>query len=387
MKPAFLVVVAACGSATAPTPATPPAAPPPAAPPPVAGQVVETRTFEAGAMRLRLDGSNVPLAQTPVADWLPLPMTGTGSIHVDLRIPVVHGESDLRGADGEIALACTGCQLGDDVTRLGMGEATAFMAGGVYFGHLGLDRVAIKVQIQHGQVSIPEWTVTSPDLELALAGHMTLGRSLDDSVVEACVRFQAKPALRDRDPRTYAVLAATGATFASDGRYNIRLTGSLSSLRRLAEVCDGSQPLAAAPPPPSDGQAPSVAPDATAGSNDADALLVTMIKKVDDHTYEIDRAVLDKILANPLIVAKGARVVPAMKDGKPDGFKLYAIHPDSLFAQLGLLNGDTLVAVNGFALTSADKALEAYTKVRDATSIEVDVVRRGTRVTLKYVIR
>jgi hypothetical protein len=390
MKRVFLVFAIACGSATPPPPTLPAAAPPPAAPPPVAGQIVETRTFDDGAMHLRLDGSGVPLARTPVADWLALPMTGAGSIHVDLRIPVVHGESDLRGADGEIALACTSCQVGDDATRLRPGEASGLMAGGVYFGHLRLDRVAIKLQIQRGQVSIAEWTVTSPDLELALSGHMTLGRSLDDSTLEACVRFQATPALRDRDPRTYAVLATTGAAFASDGQYNVHLTGSPSSLHRLAQVCDGSQPIAAAPQLPSDRHDPPIAPDTTAGSNDdadATAQLVTMITKVDDHSYDIDHAVLDKILANPLIVSKGARVVPAIKDGKPDGFKLYAIRPDSLFAHLGLLNGDTLVAVNGFALTSIDKALEVYTKLRDATAIEVELVRRGAPVTLKYVIR
>ena len=68
-------------------------------------------------------------------------------------------------------------------------------------------------------------------------------------------------------------------------------------------------------------------------------------------------------------VAKGARVVPAVKNGKPDGFKLYAIRPSSVYAKLGLQNGDTLQSINGFELTSADKALEVYTKLREATSL------------------
>ena len=111
------------------------------------------------------------------------------------------------------------------------------------------------------------------------------------------------------------------------------------------------------------------------------------IKKLDDNNYEIDKALVEKVLLNPMAVAKGARVVPSMKNGKPDGFKLYAIRPSSAFAKLGLANGDTLQSINGFELTSADKALEVYTKLREATSLEVEVTRRGKPVTLKYSIR
>ena len=80
------------------------------------------------------------------------------------------------------------------------------------------------------------------------------------------------------------------------------------------------------------------------------------IKKIDDTTYEIDKSLVDKVLANPMAVAKGARVVPAVKNGKPDGFKLYAIRPSSVYAKLGLSNGDTIQSINGFELTTADKA-------------------------------
>lgn len=111
------------------------------------------------------------------------------------------------------------------------------------------------------------------------------------------------------------------------------------------------------------------------------------IKKIDDTTYEIDKSLVDKVLANPMAVAKGARVVPAVKNGKPDGFKLYAIRPSSVYSKLGLSNGDTIQSINGFELTTADKALEVYTKLREATSLELEVTRRGKPVTLKYTIR
>ena len=135
--------------------------------------------------------------------------------------------------------------------------------------------------------------------------------------------------------------------------------------------------------------APVEQPAATGDENkdDLQAAIDNGIKKIDENNYEIDKSLVDKVLANPMGVAKGARVVPAVKNGKPDGFKLYAIRPSSVYAKLGLTNGDTLQSINGFELTSADKALEVYTKLREATSLEVEVTRRGKPMTLKYSIR
>ncbi len=128
----------------------------------------------------------------------------------------------------------------------------------------------------------------------------------------------------------------------------------------------------------------------TPSTGDGDELQASIdngIKKIDDNNYEIDKKLVDQVLANPMAVAKGARVVPAVKNGKPDGFKLYAIRPSSVYAKLGLTNGDTIQSINGFDLTTADKALEVYTKLREATSLEMEVTRRGKPVTLKYTIR
>ena len=136
-------------------------------------------------------------------------------------------------------------------------------------------------------------------------------------------------------------------------------------------------PVAVNDPPPSNGEP----------VDDMQAAIDSGIKKIDDNNYEIDKGLVEKVLANPMGVAKGARVVPAVKNGKPDGFKLYAIRPSSVYAKLGLANGDTLQSINGFELTSADKALEVYTKLREATSLEVEITRRGKPMTLKYSIR
>jgi general secretion pathway protein C len=117
------------------------------------------------------------------------------------------------------------------------------------------------------------------------------------------------------------------------------------------------------------------------------AMIDEGVKKVDDTNFEIDRDVVNKVLANPASVARGARIVPSIKNGKANGFKLYAIRPSSVYAKIGLMNGDTIHSVNGFELTTPDKALEVYTKVRNSNSLSVTATRRGKPVTLNYSIK
>ena len=110
------------------------------------------------------------------------------------------------------------------------------------------------------------------------------------------------------------------------------------------------------------------------------------VTKVDDSHYEVDRAVLDKILANPKSLGR-ARIVPSRRNGKIDGFRVYRVRKSSPLAKIGIMNGDTIHSVNGFAITSPDKALEVYTNVRSASNITVSLTRRGKSRTISYSIR
>jgi general secretion pathway protein C len=127
-------------------------------------------------------------------------------------------------------------------------------------------------------------------------------------------------------------------------------------------------------------------PRRTQPKDDLTSALDDGIKKVDDTHYEIDRALVEKIISNPTAI-RGARIVPSIKNGKPNGFKLYAIRPSSAFAKIGLQNGDTIHNINGFDLTTPDKALEVYTKVREANSLSVSITRRGKSVNMEYNIQ
>jgi hypothetical protein len=107
----------------------------------------------------------------------------------------------------------------------------------------------------------------------------------------------------------------------------------------------------------------------------------------DGNRCEMPRSLFDKILGDMNQLAAGARIVPSIRDGRADGFKLYAIRPNSLFARLGITNGDTIHTINGQDITTPDKALEVYTKLRNADRLSVTLTRRGQPLTMEYVLK
>jgi len=111
------------------------------------------------------------------------------------------------------------------------------------------------------------------------------------------------------------------------------------------------------------------------------------VKKVKDDQYEIPRAEIDNVLSNLNAVATQARIVPSFQNGKANGFKLFSIRPNSLYSKIGIQNGDVVQKINGYEINSPDKALEIYSKLKDAQSITVDLIRRGKTQTLNYAIR
>lgn len=123
-------------------------------------------------------------------------------------------------------------------------------------------------------------------------------------------------------------------------------------------------------------------PQAPSSDDEVPADVAGAIKQLDATHYEINRAVVEAVTA-----AKGARVVPSLTNGRADGFKLYAIRPSSIFALLGLHNGDTIQKVNHRALDAADHALEIYARERAAKLFVVEIVRRGSPLTLSYTVK
>lgn len=145
--------------------------------------------------------------------------------------------------------------------------------------------------------------------------------------------------------------------------------------------------VAAAPAAPAAAPAAPEPPKPSGGPPALDPAIAAKIHKVSDTEYNIDRSVVDQIMENQAELMKSARIVPEQKDGKVVGVRMFGIRPDTLLGTLGLQNGDRLETLNGFNMASPEKALEAYARLRTASSLNVSVNRRGTPVTISLHIK
>jgi general secretion pathway protein C len=111
------------------------------------------------------------------------------------------------------------------------------------------------------------------------------------------------------------------------------------------------------------------------------------IKALSENEYTVPRGEIDKTLSNLNDVAMQARIVPAFKDGQSEGFKLFSIRPDSIYTKIGVQNGDVIKQINGYDLNSPEKALEIYSKLKEASRIDIVIDRNGSTLHKSYTIQ
>ncbi len=111
------------------------------------------------------------------------------------------------------------------------------------------------------------------------------------------------------------------------------------------------------------------------------------VERVTDDKWVIDRREIEQAQANISKLLTQVRVVPNFTNGQPDGFKVFAIRPGSLFAKIGLQNGDVIKRINGVEIQGPDEAFEAYQRLKDETTIQIDLVRQNQNRTFTYEIR
>ncbi len=148
-----------------------------------------------------------------------------------------------------------------------------------------------------------------------------------------------------------------------------------------ATLFDKAEVKAAAPTP-----APAVSTPPSGGKS-LDPAIAKGIQKVGPTEYNIDRGVVDKILENQADLMRQARIVPEQENGRVVGIRLFGVKQESLLGVLGMENGDRLQTINGFDMSSPEKALEAYARLRTADKLTVSLNRKGQNVNLDYNIK
>ena len=92
-------------------------------------------------------------------------------------------------------------------------------------------------------------------------------------------------------------------------------------------------------------------------------------------------------MENQADLMRSARIVPEQENGKTVGIRLFGVRDGTLLGVLGMENGDRLQQINGFDMSSPEKALEAYARLRTADHLTVQVNRRGTNQNIDYSIK
>lgn len=111
------------------------------------------------------------------------------------------------------------------------------------------------------------------------------------------------------------------------------------------------------------------------------------VRKTGENSYVMDRREVEGVLSDFNKLLTQIRIVPHFKDGKPDGFKVFNIRPNSFFMKLGMVNGDIIKRVNGLDITGPEQALQMYQQLRQESRITLDLERFSKNITLRYEVR
>ncbi|HET9988808.1 MAG TPA: hypothetical protein VFQ65_09810 [Kofleriaceae bacterium] len=111
------------------------------------------------------------------------------------------------------------------------------------------------------------------------------------------------------------------------------------------------------------------------------------VRKIDDHTFEVDRALVRELVTGA-VKPGGMRITPiASKDGQLDGLKLFGVKSTTIANKVGLQNGDMLVAINNNKIQNAQSLLDVYTHIDTMNVVELDGTRADKPLALTLRLR
>lgn len=111
------------------------------------------------------------------------------------------------------------------------------------------------------------------------------------------------------------------------------------------------------------------------------------VHKKGPYEYQIDRNMLEENLQDLTKLGMQARIVPNYEAGQYSGFRLVGVRPDSLYKAIGLQSGDMISRVNGQNIDTPNRAIQLFEELRTSSNINLDIERRGKKITLNYQIK
>jgi general secretion pathway protein C len=111
------------------------------------------------------------------------------------------------------------------------------------------------------------------------------------------------------------------------------------------------------------------------------------VKKLSGNRFLVDQKEVLASTENLSQILMQARALPYLEQGKIAGFRISRIVPNSIYAKIGLQNGDVIQQINSQALDDPGKFFQLYQGLRTESSISIDLLRGGRRQTMNYEIR
>src|SRR5215469_2022139 len=102
------------------------------------------------------------------------------------------------------------------------------------------------------------------------------------------------------------------------------------------------------------------------------------LKKLAPGKFEVSRAEVQQTMENPSQFFSQMRAMPHFVNGKTDGFSISQVQPGSVFAQLGLQDGDLLTSIDGQPVTNPMQAMGLIQAVKTQSAIDLIVNRGGS---------
>lgn len=165
-------------------------------------------------------------------------------------------------------------------------------------------------------------------------------------------------------------------------RYIVLAAGTDYKVVKLWDAKTADRPVPGRIQPPTASVGMATPPAATRGSEFAKG-----VHKKGPYEYQIDRNMLEENLQDLTKLGMQARIVPNYEAGQYSGFRLVGVRPDSLYKAIGLQSGDMISRVNGQNIDTPNRAIQLFEELRTSSNINLDIERRGKKITLNYQIK
>jgi len=101
----------------------------------------------------------------------------------------------------------------------------------------------------------------------------------------------------------------------------------------------------------------------------------------------LDRKEVDSTLADQMQFMREIGIRPRFEGGKPAGFVIYSIEPESIFGRMGLEDGDVIVGVNGRSFATTQPTMEFYGALKKGGTVSLEIKREGSKMELHFEIQ